>query len=70
MTYRINPAFDRFPAEAAIIGRILASFGEIELSICRNAGDALNLQGLVLKALYRLRATSQHIDALMWPTSS
>lgn len=62
MTYRINPAFDRFPAEASIIGRILASFGEIELSICRNAGNSINLQGVMMKALYRLRATSQQID--------
>jgi hypothetical protein len=62
MAFNINPAFDRFPVEAILVGRILASFGEIELTVCRNAGKALELEGLIMKALYRLRATSQRID--------
>ncbi len=62
MAYRINPAFDRFPAEAALVGRILASFGEIELTVCHNAGHAIDLHGITMKALYRLRATSQRLD--------
>jgi hypothetical protein len=62
-SYRINPAFDRFPEEANLIGRILASFGEIEFSICRNAGHAANMPESVSKALYRLRTTSGRIDS-------
>lgn len=61
--YRINPAFDRFPAEARLIGKLLAGFGEVELSVCRNAGHAVHLLEDVLKALYRLRTTSSRIDA-------
>jgi hypothetical protein len=67
-SYRINPAFDRHREEAAIIGRILASFGEIEFSVCRNAGHATNMPEQVPKALYRLRMTSARLelaDALM-----
>jgi hypothetical protein len=68
--YRINPAFDDFPTEAAIVGRLLASFGEIEHLVCRNAARASNLTYEVLKALYRLRSTSSRIfaaDALAAP---
>ncbi|TWB44344.1 hypothetical protein [Nitrospirillum pindoramense] len=61
--YRINPAFDDFPAEAAHVGKILASFGEIEHLVCLNAAHACSLTYEVLKALYRLRSTSSRIDA-------
>jgi hypothetical protein len=60
---RINPAFDRFPREAHFIGRILASFGEIEFSVCRNAGHAAGMPDQIPKALYRLRTTSSRLDA-------
>ncbi len=62
MTYRINPAFDRFPVEAKLVGLILSSFGELELTICQCAGDAIKMQNAVLKTLYLLRATSSRID--------
>ncbi len=61
--YRINPAFDQFPEEARIVGKLLASFGEIEYSVCRNAGHATRLEESVIKALYRLRATSSRFEA-------
>jgi hypothetical protein len=59
----INPAIRRFPQEAAIIGRLLLAFGELELSICRNAGQAVGMLNTVFKVLYRLRSTSSRIDA-------
>lgn len=63
MTYQINPTFDRFPEEANLVGRILSSFGELELTICHSAQMALNLENdAVLKTLYRIRATSSRID--------
>jgi hypothetical protein len=62
-TFRINPAFDRFPNEAQLIGKLLAGFGEIEFSVCRNAGHAARNVVDIIKALYRLRATSSRIDA-------
>jgi hypothetical protein len=70
MQFRINPAFRRFPAEAGLVGHILASFGEIELTICRNAAISLNRLNTIMKALYSLNATSQRIqvaDQLMRP---
>jgi hypothetical protein len=63
MTYKINPAFDRFPVEAKLVGLILSSFGELELTICGCAQAALQANdSSILKTLYRLRATSSRID--------
>jgi hypothetical protein len=60
--WTINPAFERFPGEAARVGRILASFGEIEIAFCMRAGQATRLFNPVMKALYSLRSTSQRLD--------
>jgi hypothetical protein len=62
MIFRPNPAFDRFTAEGALVGRILSSFGEIEVSICRNAAHATGLGNTLMKALYGIRATSTRIN--------
>jgi hypothetical protein len=59
---RINPAFHRHRRAAAIVGRILAAFGELEYIIAEAAGKATNNKETVLRALYRLRATSSRID--------
>jgi hypothetical protein len=58
----INPAFRRHPAEAALIGRILVHFGELEVSFCQNNATALGMHTPLMKALYNLRATSSRID--------
>jgi hypothetical protein len=58
----INPAFHNFPEEAALIGRLLAAFGELEFSFCRNAGMALNMYITVARALYNLRQTSSRVE--------
>jgi hypothetical protein len=58
----INPAFRRRPAEAAIIGRLLVAFGELELTICTVAADALNMRTPILRTLYRIRMTSVRVD--------
>jgi hypothetical protein len=63
MPYRINPALHRFPEEAAIIGRIVVAFGELEYMAAVCAGKALNNLDLILKTLYRLKSTSARIDA-------
>ena len=60
--YRINPAFDRHPDEAKLIGLILASFGEIELMVCKVAGTALGSEETVVRAFYRLRMTSARLE--------
>jgi hypothetical protein len=60
----INPAFRRHPDEAALIGRIVVHFGEIEVSFCQNNTQALNTYIPLMKGLYKLRATSSRIDFL------
>ena len=50
--FLINPAFDRFPGEAQLIGKLLAAFGELEVSVCANTSKATNLGNSVLAALY------------------
>lgn len=65
--FKINPAFHRWPKEAAIVGRLLAAFGELEYQIALLASHAMTgtLQPYppILRALYRLRSTSSRIDA-------
>src|SRR5580692_10462208 len=66
----INPSFLRFPVEAMLVGRLLAAFGELEISVCVNASKATGLGDSVLAALYRIRATRSRLeaaDALMRP---
>lgn len=58
----INPAFERWPSEASLVGKILASFGEIELTICQCADAALDMQSSLIKALYLLKNTSSRVD--------
>lgn len=69
------PSFHRFRREAAIIGRLVIGFGELEykLAICATkaiAGRNWSKDDSVLRAVFRLRATSGRIDvadALMRP---
>lgn len=58
----INPALDQFPTEALAIGKMVASFGEIELLFGLLAGSALRNQNLALRAMYRIRSTGGRID--------
>jgi hypothetical protein len=73
VSFRINPAFRRFPKEAALIGHLLAAFGELEIDVCNLAGQALRNHGMyitVMKTLYGIKATSTRIstaDSLMRP---
>jgi hypothetical protein len=65
---RINPAFHRHKDEAAIIGRIVVAFGELEYLMVNIAARAAGGSELpnrypFFKALYRLRTTSSRIDA-------
>jgi hypothetical protein len=61
-SFRINLAFDRHPVEALGVGKILASFGELEVMFCALAGEALGMQDTILRTLYRLGATSARIQ--------
>jgi hypothetical protein len=56
-----NPSLLRFPDEAAIIGRMVVGFGELEVMTCRVAAKANSHPTHVLKMLYSLRSTSARI---------
>jgi hypothetical protein len=60
---RLNPALHRHPDEAAIIGRIVVGFGELEYLLVVCAGRAIDNRDRIIKALYRLKTTSSRIDA-------
>lgn len=55
-------AFKTFPDEAAIIGRLLAGYGELELMLCLCAASARQDFNMVFKAMFRPRGESQRID--------
>jgi hypothetical protein len=58
----LNPAFDQYEKEAALIGRMVTSFGELELTYSMLAGTAIKDQALGLRAIYRGRSTGGRID--------
>lgn len=58
----IMPAFDRFPKEGSIVGRLLAGYGELELGLCFCAAEARNDFDMVFKAMFRPRGVSLRIE--------
>ncbi len=58
----IMPAFDRYPKEAKLIGRILAGYGELEFGLCHCVGQARNDLDMVLKVMFRARGEKQRIE--------
>ncbi|WP_140977808.1 hypothetical protein [Bradyrhizobium guangdongense] len=58
----INPSFDAHPIEGAIVGKLVVSFGEIELLFGLVAAAALGNQNMALRAMYRSRSTGGRID--------
>jgi hypothetical protein len=67
----IMPGFDRHPEEAALIGRILVAFGEIEVTLAVVVGN-VGLQDLELglRSIYKVRGTASRLelaDALLRP---
>ena len=63
----IMPAFDGFPEEGKIIGRLLAGYGELELMLCGCVAEARHDFNSTFKAMFRVRGETQRIhiaDAL------
>tara|TARA_R110002110_G_scaffold213752_1_gene427166 strand:- start:172 stop:720 length:549 start_codon:yes stop_codon:yes gene_type:complete len=61
------PAFDTFPTEANIIGRLLAGYGELEFALCQCIAQARDDFDTTVKALFRTRGERQRVkvaDAL------
>lgn len=57
----IMPAFDDFPDEGAIVGRLLAGYGELELELCNCVVEAGNDFDMVFKAMFKVRGATRRI---------
>jgi hypothetical protein len=58
----ISGAFADFPAEAALIGRLLAGYTDLELDLMHCVKSAREDLDTVLKAMYRARGETLRID--------
>jgi hypothetical protein len=56
------PAFHRFPNEAAIIGRLLAGYAELEIGLLHCVSVVRKDFDAVLKAMFRTRGETRRID--------
>lgn len=57
----IMPAFDRYPKEAVIIGKLLAGYGELEFDLCLCVYMACDDFDKVLKTMFTARGEKQRI---------
>jgi hypothetical protein len=62
MTFSVLPAFDRYPKEASIIGRILAGYTGLELAMMNCVQVIREDFDTVLKTMFRTRSEGQRID--------
>ena len=63
-------AFDDFPEEAALVGRILAEYGELEFELCMLLGTLFHNPDLGIRALFRTKGETTRIqvaDAFLRP---
>jgi hypothetical protein len=58
----LMPAFRKFPTEAAIIGRLLAGYAELEIDLLHCVALARGDFDAVLKAMFRARGETRRID--------
>src|SRR5262245_35012683 len=58
----VMPAFQRFPAEAAIIGRLLAEYAELEIALLDCVSAAREDFGATLKGMFRVRCETARIN--------
>lgn len=66
----IMPAFVRCPKEAAVVGRLLAGYGELEFCLGLCLGEAVGDLSTAIKVLFRSRGEEARIktaDALVRP---
>jgi hypothetical protein len=58
----VMPAFHTFPNEAAIIGRLLAGYAELEIDLLHCVSVARDDFDAVVKAMFRARGETRRID--------
>ncbi len=59
---KVSKAFTDFPEEAALIGRILAGYTDVEIDLMHCVKSAREDLDTVLKAMYRGRGETRRID--------
>lgn len=57
-----GPAFGRHRKETALLGRILVSYGELELSMALLLGDVINNQQCALRTIFRIVGETARIN--------
>ncbi len=66
----LNPALHRFPDEAAIIGRMVLAYGELELLVGLCLAAVLGDRDTALRTMFRILGETNRIgaaDAIMYP---
>jgi hypothetical protein len=58
----VMPAFHRFPGEAAIIGRLLAGYAELEIALLHCVSVVRDDFDATLKAMFRIRGETARIN--------
>jgi hypothetical protein len=58
----VMPAFHRFPNEAAMIGRLLAGYAELEIGLLHCVSVVREDFDAVLKSMFRTRGETRRID--------
>jgi hypothetical protein len=58
----VMPAFRRFPEEAAVIGRLLAGYAELEIDLLHCVSVARDDFDATLKAMFRIRGETARIN--------
>jgi|ERR1700730_9687188 hypothetical protein len=58
----IIPSFIDFPVEGAIVGRILAGYGELELELCQCVAAVTRNIDDVIRKLFNLRGEKRRVD--------
>ena len=59
----LNPALRRYPKEAAIVGHLVLSYGELELIITKALGAALGNEPVAMRTMFRLIGERNRIEA-------
>lgn len=56
------PSFDRYPQEAALIGKLVTGYGELEYILALTVRWIINDQDVAIRWLYKSRGESQRIS--------
>jgi hypothetical protein len=62
MAGNILTSFLDFPADGAVIGRLIAGYGELEFGLCQMVGAVLKDDDQAIRVLFRTRGEEQRIE--------